>query len=144
MIAIIRIRGKVKLESSMEETLFRLRLRKKYTCVVLKEKPEIIGMLSKIRNCVAYGKIDASTFALLISKRGQIIDKKKRIDGNKIAEEIKSEKIEKKLEDYNLKPYFRLHPPRGGIDSKKHFGTSRKAVLGDNKDKINELIKRML
>ena len=41
------------------------------------------------------------------------------------------------------KTFFKLHPPRGGIDSKKHFGVDR-GVLGDNKDKINDLIKRML
>jgi len=36
-----------------------------------------------------------------------------------------------------------LHPPRKGIESKKHFGVG-KGVLGDNKEKINELLERML
>ena len=34
MIAIVRIVGKVGTEKDVEETLSRLRLRKKYTCVV--------------------------------------------------------------------------------------------------------------
>ena len=38
----------------------------------------------------------------------------------------------KGLEELGLKPFFRLHPPRGGIESKKHFGVG-KGVLGDNK-----------
>jgi large subunit ribosomal protein L30 len=43
----------------------------------------------------------------------------------------------------NIKPFFRLHPPRGGIDSAKHFGI-KKGVLGNNKESINKLIERML
>ena len=46
-------------------------------------------------------------------------------------------------EHLGLKPFFRLHSPRGGINSKAHFPV-RKGVLGDNKEKINELVKRML
>jgi glycosyltransferase involved in cell wall biosynthesis len=48
-----------------------------------------------------------------------------------------------KYEELNLKPFFSLHPPRKGINSKKHFGV-KKGVLGDNKEQINDLIKRML
>jgi len=39
------------------------------------------------------------------------------------------------------KTFFRLHPPRGGIKTKVHFP---KGVLGNHKEKINELIERML
>jgi len=49
----------------------------------------------------------------------------------------------KTLVDFGLKPFFRLHPPRGGIDTKVHFPI-RKGVLGDNKEKINDLVRRML
>ena len=45
------------------------------------------------------------------------------------------------VEELNMKPFFRLHPPRGGINAKIHFP---KGVLGNNKEKINDLIKRML
>ena len=46
-----------------------------------------------------------------------------------------------KMDELSIKPFFRLHPPRGGIKSKVHFP---KGVLGNNKEKINELIMRML
>jgi len=43
--------------------------------------------------------------------------------------------------DGELKPFFRLHPPRGGLkNSKEPFP---KGVLGYNKE-INELVERML
>lgn len=117
--AIIRIKGMVGVKGEIEDTLDRLRLRRKYACVVLELTPETQGMLKKVKDFVAYGEINDSTYKELVSKRGQ------------------------KNSEGKLKPFFRLHPPRGGIDSKKHFGVA-KGVLGDNKDKINDLIIRML
>ena len=71
-------------------------------------------MINKVRDFVAFGEIDNETHKKLLEKR------------------------KTKIENF-----FRLHPPRGGIESKKHFGVG-KGVLGDNKNKINELIGRML
>jgi large subunit ribosomal protein L30 len=140
MIVAIRIHGRVGLKKEINETLNRLRLRKKYSCVVLKDNPVQTGMVKKVRDFVAYGKIDEKTFANLIEKRGKLIDSSKKIDSKKIWAEIQNGK---KYEELNLKPFFSLHPARGGIDSKKHFGV-KKGVLGDNKDQINKLIERML
>ena len=116
-IAIIRISGMIKVDENVENTLFRLRLRRKYSCVVLEETPELKGMLEKIRSFVAYGDINDETYKELVEKRG------------------------KKMKNGKLKPFFRLHPPRGGIKSKLHYP---KGVLGDHAEKINELITRML
>lgn len=107
------------LRKDVKETLDRLRLRRKYVCVVVEDTPENLGMLKKVKDFVAYGNIDAETEKELISKRG------------------------KKDDSGKLKPFFRLHPPRGGIDSKKHFGVG-KGVLGNQGDEINNLILRML
>jgi len=133
MIAIIRIRGLVGVNKNIDETLYRLRLRKKFSCVVLPEKKEILSMIKRVENFVAYGKIEDKTLDELIEKRGKVVNKKK-LDVKKVVEEMQKGKIE------SIKPFFRLHPPRGGINSKEHFP---KGVLGKN-EKINELIKRML
>ena len=117
MICIIRITGDVGLNKDVAETLYRLRLRRKYACVVLNPKKETLGMIKKVRNFVAFGEINEETYKKLKEKRG------------------------KKDSKGNLKPFFRLHPPRKGIKSKLHFP---KGVLGDNKEKINDLIERML
>lgn len=140
MICIIRIRGKVGLDKKAKETLDRLRLRKKYSCIVIAPTKEQSGMLKKMRNFVAFGEIKKDVFEKLIEKRGQKINKEKKSDAKVIVEELEKGK---KYEELNLKPFFRLHPPRGGIDSKLHFGKG-KGVLGDNKEKINKLIERML
>ena len=114
MIAVIRIRGQVGLKQKIVETFNRLKLRKKYSCIVI-EKPtkEQIGMIEKVRNFVAYGEINEGTYKKLVEARGG-----------------------------KIKNFFRLHPPRKGIDSKKHFGVD-KGVLGDNREKINGLINKM-
>jgi len=141
MIAVIRIHGGVKIKKKIEETLYRLRLRRKYSCVVLvNPTKEQSGMIKKLKDFVAFGEIDDKIFKELIEKRGQLIDKSKKIDAKKIIEEIKKGK---KYEELNLKPFFRLHPPRKGIESKKHFGVG-KGVLGNHKKEINKLIERML
>jgi ribosomal protein L30/L7E len=113
MIAIIRIHGRVKLRKDVVETFNRLNLRKRFSCVVFSEpKPEQLGMLEKVRDLVAYGEINKETYDELVKARGK-----------------------------KGKTFFRLHPPRGGINTKEHFP---KGILGDNKEKINDLVKRML
>jgi ribosomal protein L30/L7E len=114
-IAVIRITGQIGLNSNVKETLYRMRLRKKYTCVLLENTPENIGKIKSVKNLVAYGDVSEETIKKLNEKR------------------------KTKIENF-----FRLHPPRKGIDSKKHFGETPKAVLGNNKEKINDLIERML
>ena len=139
MKAIIRISGLVEVARTVEATLSRMRLRRKYTLVLLPATPMTSLLLKKVRNFVAYGDIDADTLAALLEKRAQLIDKKKRVDLAEVAKQLNK----KSLQDLGIKPFFRMHPPRKGIDARLHFGV-RKGVLGDNKDKINDLIRRML
>ena len=112
-IAIIRIKGMVEVRKEFAEAMHRLRLRRKFSCVIVESSPEIIGMLQKIKDFVAYGEISDEIYKELNQKRKT-----------------------------NIENFFRLHPPRGGIKSKLSF--KQGGVLGDNKDKINDLIKRML
>ncbi len=138
MICAIRIHGRVNLKKEIDGTLNRLRLRKKYSCIVLNPTKEQFGMIKKVRDFVAFGNIRKETLEKLIEKRGQLLNKKKKIDAKKTSDELEKGK---KYEALNLKPFFRLHPPRKGIKSKLHFP---RGVLGDNKEKINDLIERML
>jgi large subunit ribosomal protein L30 len=117
MIAIVRIKGQVKIRTDAAETLNRLGLKKKYSCVILDKPKEVeLGMIEKVRNFVAFGEINNETYKRLVEARGKFS---------------------------KSKTYFRLHPPRKGIESKKPFGVG-KGVLGNNKEKINDLILRML
>ncbi len=98
-------------------------------------------MIAKVRNLVAYGKINEETLVSLIKARAKKIgDSKAKIENaEKIAKEVLAGK---NLEDLGIKPFFGLHPARGGIkNTKLHYP---KGVLGDNKEDINKLIGKML
>ena len=56
MICIIRIRGRVGLKKEINETLNRLRLRRKYTCIVLEGNKVQLGMIKKVKDCVVCEK----------------------------------------------------------------------------------------
>ncbi len=117
MIAVIRIKGDVKIRRVIRETLHRLNLKTKYSCIIL-EKPNAVemGMIEKVKDFVAYGELDAETHKKLVEARGKYS---------------------------KSKTHFRLHPPRKGIDSKKHFGVA-KGVLGNHGKDLNKLLERML
>lgn len=137
----IRIAGFVKINRDVEETLQRMRLRRKYAAVLLPATPLTEKLLRSVRNFIAYGDISQETLFELVKKRAQPLDKKKTVDVAALVEQLAAGK--KKPQELGIKPFFRLHPPRRGIDSKLHFGV-RKGVLGDNKENINEFVRRML
>jgi large subunit ribosomal protein L30 len=138
LLAVIRISGKVNIKSDMEESLYRLRLRKKYTCALIdSSKKDIMGVLKKVKNNVAYGEINKETLSKLIKARGKSLVPQD-FNSDKIAEDLISGKS---LSEIGFKPFFRLHPPRGGINTKLHYP---KGVLGNHKENINKLIERML
>jgi large subunit ribosomal protein L30 len=139
VILVIRISGQVGITSKIKEALRRINLEKKYSATLLHPKPENLKHLKKLRNYLAYGDIKKEVLVELIKKRAQPIEKNKKID----VEQVVGDLEKKSLSKIGLKPFFRLHPPRKGIDSKKHFGVN-KGVLGDNKEKINDLVMRML
>ena len=135
-IVVIRISGKIGIPKEEENILYSLRLRKKYSCILLKDKK----ILEKVKRRVAFGEIDNDTLKLLISKRA-------RKPGNKPVQEgadaiIKKLEEGKNLQEIGIKPFFRLAPPKGGFKKGTRL-MYPKGILGEN-EKINELVRRML
>lgn len=122
-IAVIRIGGMVRKRKELEDTLNMLRLKRKFSCVVVDDTKQNKGMIEKVKDLVTYGEIDDETLKMLIEKRAKINPKDKR----------------------RTKAFFRLSPPRGGFERK---GTKVQfelgGALGYRGEKINDLIKRML
>jgi len=120
-IALILVRGFIGMKKDIAATLYSLRLRKKHSCVVLIDNLQNRACALKCKDYIAYGEIDGITEKMLVEKRGM------------------------KDSDGKLKKYFLLHPPRGGFERKgikKSFVNG--GALGYRKEKINDLIKRML
>ena len=153
-IAIIRISGEQGLNRRLKDTFKNLNLHKKYTCVLVENTESFKGMIKRIKDHITWGEIDKETLNKLIEERGKLpgnkriteeYSKKNTKKGiNELSEEIFNNNL--KIKDIpGLKPFFRLNPPRKGFESKgtkKHFSLG--GALGYRKDKINDLIKRML
>jgi large subunit ribosomal protein L30 len=138
MIAVIRIHGRAGIRTDIEETLSRLRMRRKLVCVLIDEKNKVdYGMLQKVKDFTAYGNVDEALVKQLIEKRGQTLNGKKidKKDIEKIFEGIKKN-------DWKIKKFFRLHPPIGGFKKSTKI-QSPKGILGKHED-ISKLLLRML
>lgn len=142
-IVIIRIRGLVGVNKEIKKTLEILRLRRKYGCVIIDDNKINLGMLKKVENYVAFGNLDKKTLKGLLEKRGKIVGDKK-LEVKNIDNFINNFFDNKAtLTDIKAKPFFRLHPPiRGFKKSTKLMWP--KGILGNQKEKINELIEKML
>lgn len=153
-IAVIRVRGRVDVPEDIESTLYLLRLRRTNYCVVIDNRDSYMGMLRKVKDWVTWGEIRPDVFKILLLKRG-------RLKGNKrLTEEYIKEKLGISIDEFvkeffefkrelkdipNLKPFFRLHPPRKGYGRKgikQHFKVG--GALGYRGEKINDLILRMI
>lgn len=147
-IAVILIRGMVSISPDVKKTLEYLRLKQKHACVVLDNTTENLGMVKRVKDYVTYGIVDEKAFKEMLDKRVQVVGKADvKVDTAKVAKEYFSGKV--KLRDfeatYQIKPFFRLHPPIKGFERKGiKMPFAKGGVLGDRADKINELIVKML
>lgn len=150
MFAVIRVRGKAGTRKDLEDTLKMLRLKSVNHCVLVPETDDYLGMLRKAKDYITWGTIDKQTLSELLGKRGEIIGGK--LDGDflkeknfknfdELAESLIKKKV--KLKDLKkIKPVFRLNPPKKGY--KPIRLPYPRGALGNRKDKINDLIKRMI
>ena len=142
MLAVIRLRSSVKARDKEEDTLKLLRLHHKMHCVLLNETKDLLGMIQKVKDYTTWGKISDEALALLVGKRGRKAGNVRltKEEAQKIFSEIKADK---KISDAGIKPVFRLSPPSGGFRKGiKH--PFPKGELGNRKEKINELLMRMI
>ena len=151
---VIRIRGQVDVPSDVEHTLKLLRLHKRYHATLVKDTPQILGMLKKAEPYITWGEPSLETVVALLRKRGRIRGNEKLTDEyvrkhtkfNSIEELAKAiYDCEVSLKDIpGLKPVFRLHPPRKGFKGtiKKHFVVG--GAYGYRGVHINDLVLRML
>jgi large subunit ribosomal protein L30 len=127
MFAIVRLRGEVNTRPEIRDTLDMLRISRINHCVVVKEDPHYRGMIQKVKDYVAWGKIDEDTLALLLERRGrlsgnrrlteQFLKEKGYGSAKELAAAVNSGTAS--LKDLGVKPVFRLHPARKGLKSTK-------------------------
>jgi len=150
MFAIVRLRGGVNTRPEIKDTLDMLRINRVNHCVVVKEDPHYRGMIQKVKDYVAWGKIDDETLSLLLEKRGRLAGNV-RLTDQVVKEKTSYSSIKElakavnsgtaSLKDLGIKPIFRLHPARKGLKSTKKTA-QQGGDLGFRAD-MGDLIKKM-
>ena len=139
-IAAIRIRGKMRVDTQVTDTLNMLRLYNNNYCIVLPNNELFLGMLRRTKDYITWGEIDDETFKTLVEKRGEEF-KGRETDANGKIQHKNFISVNNK----KIKKYFRLSPPRKGFERKGVKTTYQNGgALGYRGEKIKELIMRMI
>lgn len=151
-LAAVRVRGGIRVRGDIADTLGMLRLHRPNHCVVLPPRETYLGMLRKAKDYITWGEVDAEVLTQLLSARARRVGgapltetHAKELGYDSIAalaEAVLEEKVDlQRLDD--LKPVFRLSPPRKGYGGvKRSFREG--GALGDRGTAINELLLRMM
>ena len=138
-LAVVLVRGMVNVTQSVKDTLKMLKLNRKNHCVIIANNPVNVGMLRKVKDYATWGELDENTFKELVEKRGE--EYKSRLGDFKKKYSYKVLEVNGK----KYKPYFRLNPPRKGFGRKGiKMAFNVGGALGYRKEKINDLVQRML
>ena len=149
----VRIRGLSDISQETKDTLMMLRLTRNCHATLLDDRPAYNGMLRKSQHCLTWGEVSQESIALLLKKRGRLVGDKK------LTEEYAKELDYKSLDDLaeaifkvdiefsslpEVKPVFRLRPPKKGYKGKVKKSYAAGGEAGYRGDAINDLLKRMV
>lgn len=132
LLAVVRVRGRVGVRHSINETLDRLNLRHVNNLVLIYGTKSNIGMLQKCADFVTYGEIDGEVAAKVLERKGVKATK----------EDVDAMASGKKKPKDVLPLPIKLHPPRHGYENTKLVYTKH-GSLGYRGAEINKLLYRM-
>lgn len=115
------------------------------------ERDSYLGMLQKVKDYITWGPIDREDVARILRNRGELVGRKRLTDAY-VKKNTKYKSIDDFAEDFikfkaeledipNLRPFFRLHPPRKGYE-----GIKRSFIEGGAlgpRESIKDLLYRM-
>lgn len=140
-IAIVRVRGIIGIKGDIKATLNQLKIYRKNYCTVVPNNESYKGMIQKVKDYVTWGELDDETFKLLVEKKGE--DYKGRLADRKDKISYKNRYME--VGKRKIKKFFRLNAPKKGYGKEGiKQPASLGGALGYRKDKINDLIQRMI
>ena len=152
MFLVIRVRGTTGVNRDIAETLKMLRLNRINHAVLVEDTPSFRGMLQKAKDYITWGEIDLETLIEIITKRGRIVGGDKITDNyvndnsnyssiKELANALLNSEI--KAQDIDIKPVFRLHPPKKGYEAIR-VSFNEGGSLGFRGDLIKDLVKKMI
>jgi large subunit ribosomal protein L30 len=150
---IIRLRGTQNLNPKTKDTLRYMRLNRVNHAVVLPTTETTRGMLQVAKDYVTWGEVDAATLAKVIKSRGRLVGDNPVTDAYlgkhtpfKTIDALAAAVVEGKFRYQDVpdvKPLFRLHPARAGLEGIKR-SVENGGALGYRGKNINELLGRMM
>ena len=151
--AAVRVRGIINIKPDIKKTLQLLNLTRVNHCVLLEENPSTKGMLQVAKDYITWGEVEKKVLEELIIKRGKLEGDKELTEGHiksatsysnieKLSQAIIDKKFRYK-DIPNIKPVFRLNPPKRGYEGIKRSYVNKGALGYRGKD-INKLIERMI
>ncbi len=157
LMAVVRIRGRVDIKPDIRHTLDMLHLKRKFWATVVPLTPSYRGMLHKVKDYTTYGEIDRETLIQLLKARGELttggrltdgwLEEHREETGFSSVEELVNAVMEGEVKLHKLKwlkPYFRLHPPKGGFKKTTKRAWNDGGELGYRGKEINRLLRRMI
>ncbi len=150
--AVIRIRGVNNTRSTINATCKLMNIARIHNLSFVDDRKSYKGMLQKAKDTITWGEVTSESVEKVLSKWGKLPGDKPLTD-DYMKEKTKYATIKDFSEAFvdlkadlgdipELKPFFRLHPPRKGYEATKiHYTVG--GSLGYRGDNINQLIKRM-
>ncbi len=134
LVAIVRVRGKIGVRRTINETLERLNVPRVNSAALLFGTSSNLGMIKKCNDFVTFGEIDGKTLEKLLLKKAESKPSKEDLDklvlGEKKAKEL-------------VKLPIRLKPPKHGWEDTK-LSYSNGGSVGYRGEAINALLNRMI
>jgi len=148
---VVNLRGLVNTRVPVRTTLEQLKVARRFNATFVPHDSVHIGMLGLAKEHVAWCPLNADTAEKILKTRSE------KSTGNRVSEsEISNEHgsfhdIASALESGNIKlssieqirPFFRLSPPRGGFKRSIRRQYRDGGILGPN-DELSNLVERML
>jgi large subunit ribosomal protein L30 len=135
LLAVIRVRGRVKVRHDVSETLDRLRLKRVNNLTLISTgSKSFMGMVQKAKDFITFGEIEKPALSKLLAAKGV------KADESAVDSLLSGEKTPK---DLNIELPFGMHPPKHGYEGVK-IDYASGGSLGNRKAEINKLVLRML
>ncbi len=142
MYAVIRIRGTVNIAPKIETALEVMNLRRANNLSLWAETPQTLKMIKVVKDYTTFGKVNEETLKVLIEAKARPIKSEEKLDTKKVLADLKAGKT---LKQAGVKNCFTMSPPRKGFERKGiKVAYTVGGALGDRKEKINEIIMRMI
>jgi large subunit ribosomal protein L30 len=118
LIAVVRIRGPVKVNHEINDTLEMMRITRTNHATLVDDRPQYLGMLQKCKDYIAFGEITEDMLAKLLAKRGKVVGEQPLKNPEEVAKKLFSGEVS--LKDAGFENVFRLRPPSQGYKSTKY------------------------